>query len=347
MSTSKSYLVLLLLSVLISTACKPSVDKAREEITVRTVKTQTPAETRAKEYTFTTRPLRISELSFRVGGPVLKSDILVGNYYKKGAVIAEIDPRDFIIRKDRAEAVYQQTKAEYERVEALYKKNSISASAYDKAKADYAAAKAAYDTACNELNDTRLVAPTNGYVSEVYMEQYQDVKPSQRILSFIDIDELKVEAYLPENVALSGTLPKSVTLKFDNMPDATFTAAVAEVSKSTSRNNLSYLLTALLPNKEHHLLAGMSGKLYFDVANDKSTNNVVIPQKALCNRPVTGEYVWVYNAQTGCVNRQMITNKELLPNGMVMVSGLQSGAEVATTGLRFLSEGTKVIVSNN
>lgn len=347
MSTSKSYLTLLLLALFLSTGCKSSVDKTREEITVRTVKTQSPEHTRAKEYTFTTRPFRVSELSFRVGGPVLKSDILVGNYYQKGATIAQIDPRDFIIRKDRAEAVYQQAKAEYERVEALYRKNSISASAFDKAKADYAAAKAAYDTACNELNDTRLVAPTNGYVSEVYMEQYQDVKPSQRILSFIDIDQLKVEAYLPENVALNGTLPKSVTLKFDNMPEQTFTAPVAEVSKSTSRNNLSYLLTALLPNKEHQLLAGMSGKLYFDVSNENSNGFVVIPQKALCNRPVTGEYVWVYDAQTGCVNRHMITGKELLPNGMVMVSGLNPGVEVATTGLRFLSEGTKVFVSNN
>lgn len=33
-----------------------------------------------------------------------------------------------------------------------------------------------------------------------------------------------------------------------------------EISKGTTRNNLSYLLTALLPNKEGKLLAGMSGK---------------------------------------------------------------------------------------
>ena len=39
---------------------------------------------------------------------------------------AEIDPRDFHIRKERAEAIYCQAKAEFERIEKLYEKNNVS-----------------------------------------------------------------------------------------------------------------------------------------------------------------------------------------------------------------------------
>lgn len=41
----------------------------------------------------------------------------------------------------------------------LYEKNNLSASAYEKARADYTSAKTAFETATNELHDTQLIAP--------------------------------------------------------------------------------------------------------------------------------------------------------------------------------------------
>ena len=70
-------------------------------------------------------------------------------------------------------------------------------------------------------------------------------------------------------------------------PDKVYKAAVIEVSKGTTRNNLSYLLTALLPNPDRKLLAGMSGKVYMDISTDQKAG-VVIPQYALCHRPEVG-----------------------------------------------------------
>lgn len=120
----------------------------------------------------------------------------MGNYYRQGSLIAEIDPRDFRIRKARTEAVYMQMKAEMERIEKLYEKNNIPASQYERTKADYATAKAAFDVASCELEDTRMTAPFNGYVDEVYIEKFQDVKAAQPVLSLIDIDRLRIEAYV-------------------------------------------------------------------------------------------------------------------------------------------------------
>ena len=127
-----------------------------------------------------------------------------GNYYKRGEVIAEIDPRDFRIRKERSEALYNQAKAEFERIKVLYGKKNVSASAFEKAKADYVSAKTAYETAVNELNDTRLIAPFDGYVGQVYIEEFQDVKASQPVISFVDLGQLKLEAYVTRRLRLDG-----------------------------------------------------------------------------------------------------------------------------------------------
>ena len=61
------------------------------------------------------------------------------------------------ISKERAEAVYNQAKAEFERVKALYEKDNLSASAYEKARADYTSAKTAFETATSyESSDSCL-----------------------------------------------------------------------------------------------------------------------------------------------------------------------------------------------
>ncbi len=169
-------------------------------------------------------------------------------------------PRDFRIRKERAEAIYHQAKTEFERIQKLYDKGNISASTYEKAKADYTTAKTAFDTASYELEDTRLIAPFNGYVGEVYIEKFQDVKATQPVISFIDIDQLKLEIYVTQDIAYTAQAMDTIQVRFDAQPDKVYKAQIAEISKGTTRNNLSYLLTALLPNKEGKLLAGMSGK---------------------------------------------------------------------------------------
>ena len=68
-------------------------------------------------------------------------DVRSGQFFRKGQVIASIDDRDFKVRKEKAEAVYQQAEAEYMRIAALYEKENISASTYEKAKADCAIAR--------------------------------------------------------------------------------------------------------------------------------------------------------------------------------------------------------------
>lgn len=167
---TKVPVILLSVLALLFHACGGKDTQDKQELSVSTSQVTALPQNGNKEFPFIARPFRTSELSFRVGGPIDRFDVYAGNRYERGNIIAEIDPRDFRIRKERAEAVYRQSKAEFERIEALYRKENISASTYEKAKADYISAKTAFDTAVCELEDTRLTAPFTGYVGEVYIE---------------------------------------------------------------------------------------------------------------------------------------------------------------------------------
>lgn len=85
-----------------------------------------------------------------------------------------------------------------------------------------------------------MIAPFDGYVGEVYIEKFQDVKATQPVVSFIDITQLKIEAYVTQDIALQAEKIKEVGVRFDVCTEEVYSAKVVEVSKSTTRNNLSF-----------------------------------------------------------------------------------------------------------
>lgn len=310
---------------------------------VKAVCATEPPRAQGQEYTFMARPYRTSELSFRVNGPVLQFDTYAGNYYPQGSLIAEIDPRDFQLEYDRTQAVYNRAKAEYDRIEALYAKNNVSASTYEKAKAEYAIARTGFNTARNELNDTQLTAPFNGYIGQTYIERFQDVRAGQPVVSLIDIDRLRIEVYVTQQTALAARHMQTVEVRFDADPGRSYRAEIADISKGTTSNNLSYLLTALLPNPDHRLLAGMAGKVLLPADTDSRPQGTCVPQSTLCHRPSTGDYVWVVDPHTHQARIRRVKTGERLPDGQVCITqGLNTGETVITAGQRFLSDGTTV-----
>lgn len=156
-----------------------------------------------------------------------------------------------------------------------------------------------------------------------------------------------MEIYVTQDIAFTSHPGDTVQIRFDARPDKIYKAGIMEISRGTTRNNLSYLLTAILPNGKGELLAGMSGKAIFDVSRVTNPVGVSIPQTALCHRPSEGDYVWVVNTDTHQVNRRQVKKGNLLPNGyIIIIEGLQDNETVATSGLRFLSDGMKVTISS-
>lgn len=195
-------------------------------------------------YTFISQPYRLSELSFRVGGPVHAFDVQQGQFFRKGQLIAAIDERDFVIKKQRTEALYRQAEVDYARISSLYAKDNISGMNYEQAKANYERTKADYEAAVNAWEDSRLYAPFDGYVQQVRIERYQDVKPSVPVVTFIDLSRIKVEAYVPEDMALQMRQKDSVAcvVRFNALPDREF---VPSEYFLTQRMSLAAIIIAM------------------------------------------------------------------------------------------------------
>lgn len=216
------------------TACsKPKDQQTEEFMAIKASQVVTEQISSERCYSFISQPYKEAVLSFRVGGIVDEFNVQSGQFFKQGSRIASIDERDFIIQKDHAQALYEQATSEYNRVKILYTQNNISGSTYEKAKADYQITKANLETAINQWKDTQLTAPFDGYVQQVYIEKYQDVRPSQAIVSLMDLSKIKVEVYIPEEIAVQLRTKKNLPIQitFDGLPGEIFTPTEIFVSQ--------------------------------------------------------------------------------------------------------------------
>lgn len=115
---------------------------------------------------------------------------------------------------------------------------------YEQAKANYERTKADYEAAVNAWEDSRLYAPFDGYVQQAHIERYQDVKPSVLVVTFIDLSRIKVEAYVPEDMALQMRQKDSVAcvVRFNALPDREF---VPSEYFLTQRMSLAAIIIAM------------------------------------------------------------------------------------------------------
>src|SRR3989454_805131 len=135
-----------------------------------------------------------SDLGFRVPGKVLERLVDAGQTVKRGQALMRIDPADLrLAMRAHEEAVVaararaRQTADDEARYRDLVAGGAVSASAYDKAKADAEsaraqlnAAEARADVARNETGYAVLVADGDGVVVETLAEPGQVVNAGQR-----------------------------------------------------------------------------------------------------------------------------------------------------------------------
>lgn len=336
--------MILLCGVTLASCNKGNTKQNTESMVVSTAEVCTVKPSQTAEFQFISKPFRETVLSFRVSGPVTDFNVISGQHFEKGEVIAKIDQRDFVIRKQQTQAQFEQAESEYNRIRLLYQKENISASSYEKAHSDYIKAKTEYETATNQLNDTKLTAPFDGFVGNVFIENFQDVKATQAVISLIDISKLKIEAYVTGEVVTKMPKDNKINLCFDLFPDTVFQATIENIAKGTSSNNLSYLLTATLQNS-NQLPSGLSGKLILSDSEKTSKQTVSVPLSAIDHSPQTGDFVYVLN--DNCAELRKVIIGVILPNGNQEIkAGLTERETVITSRLRFLSNGMTVKVSD-
>lgn len=182
----------------------------------------------------------------RVSGVVQRLYVKVGDAVKKGQVLAELDDRDLVARRDQANAELHRAEADLSYAQGdLHRKKDLRAAAViapseldlveracSVAEQQVAVARAALVYADTQLDYTRIVAPITGVVASVSTQEGETVSASLAAPTFvtlIDLSRLEVWAYVDETDI--GRIQVGQTAKFtvDTYADEEFEGRVDTV----------------------------------------------------------------------------------------------------------------------
>lgn len=319
-------------------------------LTVRPVKALTieaPCPNRVLRFPGKVQAGRKVDLSFRVAGPLIELPVRAGQEVNKGDLIARIDPRDFKTDLLKAEAAFVEAQNQYHRHSKLFAKGAVSKSAYDSSKSVFLTAQAALEQARSALEDTSLKAPYPGIVAMTYVENHQDIKAQDPVVSLQDTSRLEVVAQVPEqDVAASGEMTNlhlSVTL--GALPGREFPAKIKEFTTEADARTQTFTTTVILDHPEGiNMLPGMTAELVARIKQppDAVRSGFKIPVEAVLEDFNNTSSVWKIDRNDMTVHLLPVKVDGLTDDSIVVLDGLSPGDMIATAGVHHLRDGMKV-----
>jgi RND family efflux transporter MFP subunit len=278
-------------------------------------------------------------LAFRVAGPIEKILVKEGDYVKAGQIIAQIDPRDYKVQLDAAQAQYDQVNAEAGRVIELHNRQSVSGNDYDKAVSGLKMVEAQLKNAKDQLNDTKLMAPVSGYIQKINFPEKELVDAGIPVASMIDVGHYQVEVEIPVSLYVNRKAIVSFSAVQPAVTKEPFPLQLLSVSKKATNNQLYKLQLGLNPASLPALAPGMDVQVTIICDNDAEPLTCV-PLNALFNEDGK-TWVWIYN--DGSVKRREVVTGKLTGDGRVRITkGIQVNEQVVVAGVNTLNDNDRV-----
>ncbi len=340
--------------------CEQAVET--EEPVIRPVRSDRVAVAGGLErriYSGSVRAERETDLSFRVPGTLIFRAVNVGDSLPTGGLLGELDPTDYEVRVEeaqaglaRAQAELRNAQANHDRTRDLYAARNASLSELDSARAADESARAQVSASSQQLEAarlqltyTRLTAPEQCDVAQVFVEQNQNVTAGQPIARVNCGQCGEVLVSIPGvdiGRIVEGT---TVDVTINALGGDTLTGVVREVGVATGETGTTYPVTVALQEQCATVRSGMAADVEFRLRTEGPEGALVVPFVSVGEDRNGGRFVFVLEPSgtgTYFARRRTVTIGNLIQEGIMIVSGLSEGELIATAGVRRLADDQEV-----
>lgn len=186
-------------------------------------------------------------LAPKVGGYIVKVNVVEGQKVKKDDVLVEIDDRDYVNTLTQAkgdltslEARKRDLEKNYHRLQELYSKGVVSQQQYDTGSSNYSETKAKYDAVAAQVaqaqlnfENTKIRAPSDGFIAKKSAEVGQLAAPGVPVIGFVDLGERWVTANFKETELEGISIGNHVDIDVDAITSKKFHGEVVAISSAT------------------------------------------------------------------------------------------------------------------
>lgn len=262
-----------------------------------------------------------------------------GSEVEEGAPLIRLDDSVFKAELAEAQASLVLAKANYERAQDLFQKQTGTRRALDEARAAFEESQARLDLARARLAKTEIRAPFAGIIGLRRVSMGDYVTPGQDLVNLEDITPLKADFRVAETYLPLVREGQAIRVRVDALPGETFDGMVYAINPRIDESGRSIVIRAYVPNENKVLKPGLFARVFLVV--DRRENTVLVPEEALM--PQQGSQS-VYKVVDGKAEMTPVQTG-LRRQGMVEITeGLQAGDMVITAGQMKVQPGAPVTV---
>ena len=305
----------------------------------------------------------------QVSGQLMKICVTEGQQVKKGQTLFVIDSRNAQLELEAAQANLQaalaqenSAKLEYESNKNLFEKKIVSSymlnnseNSYKQAQASVAQARSAVNRAKVNLGFCTITASVPGIIGEIPVRTGDQVSPMTQLTMLSGnttmYAEFSVTEAIVEAMVKEGMKANEVEKYIANLPPATFVMKngteyphkghVISLTGVVNSETGSLTSKVSFPNPDGHLYSGIQGTIVMPFA-EKSV--IVVPQYAVVRLQDKAQ-VFKVKADSTATAIEVTTEDTGNGKDFIVTSGLNEGDQIVTTGANNVTEGQKVLFS--
>ncbi len=267
------------------------------------------------------------------------TDVLcrVGDYETAKSVLIHVDDRLQEAALKLAQVSLEKATKDYSRYRQLYKENSITDSQLEDAQLAYESAKDRFVIARRQYDDTRINTPISGFVTSRAVNVGDYVTPGMVVAEVVDISKLKVTVSVNERDVMDFRPGDRVKIATDVYPGVDFTGFIKTISSKADADHTYPVEIEFANSRQHPLKAGMFANVFLTAR--AASESLMMPRQALVGSVEDPE---VFVVKDGVARIRKIVVGAGYNNSLQVLSGLNAGETVVTTGQDNLEDGYKV-----
>ena len=262
-------------------------------------------------------------------------NVEVGDHVKVGDVLVTLDKSSL----EQIKVQLENAKDEYERTDKLYKAGGASKSEWDARRMQYNVTKTTYE---NLVENTTLISPISGIVTARNYDEGDMYSGAQPVLVVAQIKPVKIKINVSEALFSKVKLGMPVYVALDAYGDEQFEGKVSLIYPTVNAATHTFQVEVSLPNNDERVRPGMFARVTLPYAK---RSNVVVPDRSVQKLMGSGDrYVFIYNPADSTIRYSKVELGRRMGAEFEILSGVESGETVVTTGHLRLTDGCKAVV---
>ncbi|MCE1189661.1 MAG: efflux RND transporter periplasmic adaptor subunit [Ignavibacteria bacterium] len=279
------------------------------------------------------------KLGFLVSGKINSIPFDEGSMVKQGEMVASIDPESYRLGFEIANAGLNQATDEYNRLNKMHEKGSLSESDYEKISNTLKQATSQQKLAAKNLADTKLYSPINGVILKRISEPGEVVGTGYPVYVVSDISTIKVTASVPE-AELRYIQKGQITDIYIPAIEEHLSGKISEIGAVADPYTRTYTIKIEMSNPGLKLRPGMIAEL--KITSATKVEIISIPGESILRDLDRTTYVYVADPSKNRAYKRLVSVGNPYENNIEITKGLSENELVVTGGQQNITDGASI-----